>query len=212
MKYLKILILLSALLQIGLHVYGYMYANDTYDGFPEPEKGQISEKIVAGASNFLESNSEALLLLKEYEISTNENFNSTNAFIRTESALKKLEESKKNFSEALKIAGECEYESTYREKLINYNYDSYITEKCLNDEIANRVTYYLKRCDVVGLYRKNIETIDEIIELLKIIRDSLGNNEKPEISTFWTLMQKFSNAALFGNYSTVLSNKAFKSY
>lgn len=211
MKYLKTLILISALLQIGFHVYGYMYANDTYDGFPDPEKEEISEKVVAGASNFLESNSEALLLLKEYEISTTENFNFTSAFIRTESALGKLEESRKNFSEALKIAEKCEYEKTYRDKLINYNYDSYITDKSLNKEIASGVGYYLKRCDIVGLYRKNIENIDEIIELLEIIRDHLGNNEKPVISTFWTLLQKFSNAALFGNYSTVLSKTAFQS-
>jgi hypothetical protein len=211
MKIIKIGILIAAFVFTGSNVLGYMIANDTDPVFPENDRGSISDLLVNGAAGFIDANCEALLLLREYEISSNSSFSITNALLRTENALNKLEESRKSFSEALKIGEMCGYVKTYRDMLIYFDYDSYILEEKLNSEIANSVAYYLKKGDVLGMYRQNIDNIDELIEILKNIQNSLRNNAKPDITVFWSLLQKFSLTKLYGNYMTVLSIKAFES-
>jgi len=210
MKIIKIGILVVALLSAVFSLYGDMVLNDTDPVFPENDRRAISELLVSGAAGFIDSNCEALLLLREFELSSNSSFSIANALLRTENALNKLEEAMKNYSEALKIGENCGYEKTYRDKLVDFNYDTCIIEEKLNSEIANAVAYYLKRGDVLGMYRKNIENIDELIGILKTIQNSLRNNEKPDIAVFWSLLQKFSMCKLFGNYATVLSTKAFE--
>ncbi len=213
MKHLKIWIILTiaALTCITtVNLFGYLYANDTDNGFPEPEKSAISDSIVKGASGFLASNAEAMLLLKEYEVSSYESFNVSNALLKTESALQYLKESRKNFFDAMKTGEKCAYEKTSADKLVNFDYNSFITENKLIGEIADPVAYYLKRGDVIGMYNKNIQNIDEIIELLESIQTSLIKNEKPDITVFWDLLQKFATCKLFGNYMTVLSLNAFQ--
>jgi hypothetical protein len=210
MKILKIGILTAAILSTFFNLYGDMVLNDSDPVFQGPERGSISDLLVNGAAGFIDANCEALLLLRVYEISANESFSITNALLRTENALNKLEESRKSFSEALKLGETCGYVKTYRDMLIAFDYDAYILEEKLNSEIANSVAYYLKKGDVLGMYRKNIENIDELIGILKNIQSTLRNNEKPDITIFWRLLQKFSISKLFGNYATVLSIRAFK--
>ncbi len=210
MKILKIGILIAAILSTVFNLYGYMVLNDTDPVFQGPERGSISDLLVNGAVGFIDSKCEVLLLLREYEISANESFSITNAILRTETALNKLEEARKYYSDALKIGEACGYVKTYRDMLIAFDYDAYISEEKLNSEIANSVSFYLKRGDVLGLYRKNIDNIDELIEILKNIKSTLSNNAKPDITVFWSLLQKFSISKLFGNYATVLSIRAFK--
>ncbi len=209
MKIIRICILIATLVFNGSFVFSYMYANDTDSVFPENDRGSISDLLVTGAAGFIDSNCEALLLLREYEISSNSSFSITNALLRTENALNKLEESKKSFTDALNLGETCGYVKTFRDMLIDFNYDACILEEKLNSEIANSVAHYLKKGDVLGMYRKNIENIDELIDILKDIQGTLKNNAKPDITVFWRLLQKFSISKLFGNYATVLSIKAF---
>jgi hypothetical protein len=210
MKIIKIGILIMAFVFTGSYVLGYIYANDTDPIFQGPERGSISDLLVNGAVGFIDSNCEALLLLREYEISSNAPFSIANALLRTENALNKLEESRKSFSDALKLGETCGYVKTYRDMLIAFDYDAYIREEKLNSEIANSVACYLKKGDVLGMYRKNIDNIDELIETLKNIQSILRNNAKPDISIFWRLLQKYSISKLYGNYMTVLSIRAFQ--
>jgi hypothetical protein len=209
MKILKIGILIATIISSVFNLYGYMVLNDTDPVFNGPRKESISDLLVNGAVGFIDANCEALLLLKEYEISANTPFSISNALLRTENALNSLEDARKHYSDALKIGEMCGYVKTYRDMLINFDYTAYINEEKLNSEIANLVAYYLKKGDVLGMYRKNIDNIDELIGVLKTIQSSLRNNVKPDIEVFWSLLQKFSLAELYGNYSTVLSMKAF---
>ncbi len=203
--------IVSYFLILILFVYlnAYMHLNNTDECFSETEKGEISNLLIEGAAEYISSYSEALLLLREYELYGLGSFSISNALLKTESALEKLEKSRKKYSDALSIGEKAGYKSICLNKLIYYNYDKYIDDFKLNKLIADEVKYYLSRGDVIGLYKKNIEKIDEIIEILKDIHSTLSSNTIPEISVFWKLLQKYTEHILFGNYSTILSRNAY---
>ena len=188
---------------------GAISLNDIVPVYPEPEASEIENYIIDGAALFLSSYSDALLILQEYEISSRGALNTTAALINSASALKKLRESRVNYSKALEIADKINYVDFYKNKLKIYSYESVMSEDNLNAVIADEVISFLKEGDVKGLYRRNLEKIDKTIKTLEDIYSNLNGGNIPKVSVFWNLLQRYGEAALFGNYSTLLAKRAF---
>jgi hypothetical protein len=225
MRKIKIIFLVCLSLILSFSLNSGIYYNDTDPVFPPPDpdpgsvfkvsmtgRGLISDLLIDGAAKFIDSYSEALIILREYEISFKSTFDMSFAHIKADLALKKLEESRKYYAETISIGEKLEYVEYYRGKLITFDYDTFIREQNLNKIVADEVKEYLKAGDVLGLYRRNLEKIDHIITILKDIYGALNNSVKPDISLCWELFQSYSETALFGNYATVLSKKAFEGY
>lgn len=217
----KITILLILLFS-SVFLIADLYLNDSDPVFPpnppDPSsvlkimsggRQEISDLLIEGAALYIESFSEALLLLKEYEMSGKAVFDLNLSTLKTETAIKKLEASRKCYESVILIGERLEYVGYYRNKLLGFDFDSYIKSQNLNPIIANEVKEFLKAGDVIGLYRRNLERIDEILKELKSIDEDLSKNIKSDISKYWRLFQKYSETSLFGNYATVLSVKAF---
>lgn len=207
-------------LAVGLH--SAMVLNNTDDIFPPPNLnpgsmvrtasyGQplIRNCMIEGAGRFLDSYGEAMLLLREYEESGNAAFDFTEAASKAEAALQKLADSRTAYAEALNAAEKLEYLEYYKNKLLQFDYDACITRKSLKTSIAEEVKGFLQVSDVIGLYRRNIERIDDIISVLKRICEDLEKGVKSDVTLYWEVLQKYSETALFGNYATVLSREAF---
>ena len=213
-------VLILAVIFVDLH--SYIYLNETDPIFPPNVSSQsessesllggrdeIRGYLVQGAAQYIQSYTEALRLLNEYELSSADSLNYSVALMYCNTALKALETSKENFESAIAIAENLEYVEAYRIKLLAFNYDSYISENRLNSVIAGEVKGFLENGDMIGLYRKNLEKIDSILAVLSKIYKQLNSNKRPGISEFWSLYQKYSETALFGNYASVLSKEAF---
>ncbi len=170
---------------------------------------EISDLLIDGAALFIDSYSESLLLLKEYESSGKAVFNLGTACEKLESTIAKLEASIEKYATIISLGEQLQYVEFYRNKLLHFDYDSAIIEKNLNSIIANEVKGYLSKGDVLGLYRRHLEKLNDILDSLKLISNDLGKGIKSDITLYWAVYQKFSETALFGNYSTVLSRKAF---
>jgi hypothetical protein len=56
----------------------------------------------------------------------------------------------------------------------------------------------------LGIYQKNIANIVGILDSLYFIRDQVKSGNKPDITVVWKLLQQYSEAALFGNYATMM--------
>jgi hypothetical protein len=209
MKKFNVFIFVCVLCFTFTHLHPAIYLNDTDPVFHSPARGEISNLIIDGAEKFLDSYSEALLILREYEISEKASLNFNIALQRTESALEKLEDSRKQYARSIAIGEKEKYVDTFRDKLMAFNYEQCEKGKSFNATIVQEVTGFLKDGDVLGLYKKNLEKIDGIISVLKDIKDKLNNNIKPDVSVFWTLLQKYSETVMFGNCATVLSSKSF---
>jgi hypothetical protein len=75
-----------------------------------------------------------------------------------------------------------------------------------------QVAAYLKKGDVKGYYKKNIENIDLILSKLYAIRGQLNISTRPETTLYWDLLRLYSHNLLFGNYATAYAKKAFKTF
>jgi hypothetical protein len=224
MQKLKVISLLSMIMVTAVGLDAALVLNNTDRVFPPPPPGEgtmlqvapaaggreeISSLMIDGAAKFLDSYSEALILLREYEMSAKAPFDMNLALLKAESALQKLEDSRGDYAAALAVAEKLEYVQYYRDKLTEFNYNSYAEERKFIPGVTEEVKGFLGSGDVVGLYRRNLDKIDGIILVLKTIHSELNRGVKPDVTLFWTVLEEYSKAALFGNYATVLSKKAF---
>ncbi|MCK4766525.1 MAG: hypothetical protein KAW12_30300 [Candidatus Aminicenantes bacterium] len=199
----KILTVLFIML-LFLQAKAIIYVNDITPAFPEEYREEIESRIIDGASYFLKSQSYALLFLNEYEKSAAQPFDFSAASGYLEKTISELENSKTKYLQALEIGKNAGYKEENTAKLRNFNFDRLITENKLNSSVAQQVKYYLENADITGLYQQNINNIQAILNTLYSIRTRLGENAKPGVSTAWELFQQYSQAALFGNYSTMM--------
>jgi len=214
---------IPVLILVGASLYSAMVLNNTTAVFPDPDSGdgialevfgegnpEIAGLMIDGAANFLNSYSEAILLLKEYEIGCKAPFNFTIALAKTNAAIESLESAHNYYSQAISIGEKLQYVELNRNKLLSYDYNTRTAAEKLNVEISSEVTGFLSQGDVIGLYRRNIERVDTILLLLKSIHEKLEAGIKPDVTQFWTVLHNYSETALFGNYATILSKAALK--
>jgi hypothetical protein len=71
------------------------------------------------------------------------------------------------------------------------------------------VKAYFTGGNIVGAYRHRVEDLSEILIMLHQIKEKLVDQQTPDISLFWNLYQRFSEASLFGNYCTTTANAVF---
>lgn len=202
---MKKLIVILCLLAINIPAYSLICVNDINCIFTEsPDKPLIETHVVVGSAYFLESKSNADLLLMEYEKSANQTFNCALALEYTEKAIAGLESAKLNYIEAKNIGERIGYIEAKTNWFKEFNYDGFIMENNLNKEIAGRVKSYLVKADILGIYGKSIDDIDKILITLGNVRSQLQISKKPGIKVFWGLFQQYAEYSLFGNYATVM--------
>jgi hypothetical protein len=198
-----IFLLVICIIVTEVGVNGAIYLNDLECIFSEdPEKTLIEDNVIAGAICFLHSESNADLILMEYEKSTRQVFNYSLVLEYVDKSIADLESAKIKYAKAIEIGERIGY---IEEKLAwfkEYNYDTFIANNNLNKEIAANVMGYLNKADILGVYKHIIDDINELINILNSIRDKVKLNKKPDRSIFWALLQKYLDTTLFGNYST----------
>lgn len=127
-------------------------------------------------------------------------------------ALSELEISMGSHTDALEIAVKSIQAESEKAKLSIFKSDSFIESEALNREVAEEVSAFFKKGNEIGIYKRNIEKINELIGILEEIKADLPNNVVPDVSVMWKLYQKYSLCSLFGNYSTILGKRAFGVY
>jgi len=212
MKSIKVILIIVLMAVLSSLDYAVFTMNDIVDGFGNGDgKNQaIEEYVVAGAKSFIESHQNFLAVIQEFEINSSQDVNIPLSFTYTETALKQLQNSRYRYIKALEIAEQAGYNLAMIEKFMVFDYDGYISKYGLNKEIAGIAKSYLRKGDLLGIYRKNIDNLDIIINTLITIRDSMKAGEKPGIGILWDCIQQYSATFLFGNYATRFSVKIIK--
>jgi hypothetical protein len=212
MKSLKIILIIVLMTVLSSLNYAVFFMNDIVDGFGNGDgKNQaIEEYVVAGAKSFIESHRTILAVIQEFEINSYQNVNIPSSLTFTETALKQLQNSREQYIKALETAGQIGYNLAMIDKFKVFDYDGYINKYGLNKEIAGIVKKYLKEGDLLGIYRENIDNINNIINILVSIRDTLESGDKPALGILWDCIQQYSTSLLLGNYATRFSIKIIK--
>lgn len=183
--------------------------NDHIPTFPPPYDGKIENLVIAGSAAFLGSYSDAMAMLRVVEEGAAAPLNGVALQEYTASALKKLEESRAHYAESIALAEKAGYMEVNRRKLQEFRYERTAAEWKMLAECAETARQYLQAGDVLGTYRHNLANIDGLLQRLQVILAQLRADGKPELSQYWQLLQGYAEAALFGNYSTILARQAF---
>lgn len=208
MKKIKIGLLFALISSFVLNLNAVIAMNDLECIFSEnPEKSLIKDNVISGAIGFLLSKSYSDLILMEYEKSAKETFNYPAVLDHLDKTISALEGSKESYIKAKEIGERLGYMENKISWFKGFNYDEFISTNKLNNDIALKVKSYLSKSDVIGLYQENINNITDILNTLYYIKSNVSSNVKPDISVMWKLLHQYSEALLWGNYSTMMGGK-----
>jgi hypothetical protein len=190
-----------SILLITCPVYATWIANGGESGEGKDESGSL---IIEGASNFLQSYSNILMLLNESELSSTSGFDFTIARSAVDTAAIKLKNSREKYSQALLLMKQAEYSSFFIQGLKDFHYDKFVEERHLNPCTMQHVSTYLSKGDVIGVYEKAIKDLDVLHAKLAIIRAFIHSNEVPGLEDLQTLYQHYSDFMAFGYYCSLV--------
>lgn len=196
-----------SILLITCPVYATWILNGGESGEGKDESGSL---IIDGASNFLQSYANILVLLNESELSSTIGFDFAVARSAVDTAAIKLKNSRENYSQALLMMKQAAYSSSFIQGLKDFNYDKFIEERHLNACTMHQVSTYLSKGDVIGVYEKAIKDLDVLQAKLAIIQAFIHSNEVPELEDLRTLYQHYSDFMAFGYYCSLVFYEAKK--
>ena len=208
-KTIFILITLSVMLTFNTNLQALIDMNDIVPAFPVEEQSQIESAVIEGAVRFLEAQSHSNLLLKEYENSAKQPFNFSAALEHAENTIRELKQSTEEYVKAIDLGKQSGYVEETLQKFKNFNYDSFTSNKQLNNDTMVLVKSYLSGGNILGAYQQKVDHISEILVTLEQIKEKLTVQQLPDISLFWQLLQQFSKSSLFGNYCTMTASEIF---
>ena len=203
-KLVKTILLVLLIVSFSVYLGAWIVLNGIPPRVSGVDNVVLEDLTVDGASLFLQSNAEALLLLNEMEISDRGGFNFFVAQRLTDSAIEKLENARQKYQRIVDLGGKVPLEGSARVKLSGFDYNGLAVTEDLNREMMKRVGAYLSRGDLPGLYRKNMQNVDLILGVLYSIRNDLEQGKLPDIQVFWKVLRLYTDSILFGNYATLV--------
>ncbi|MCP5052153.1 MAG: hypothetical protein GY940_33610 [bacterium] len=203
---LKTILMMAVLVGVVVYMNAFVVYNDIPPAFDSPANGAMETMTIEGTSFFLKSNADVFLLLNEVEVGYPDHLNFTNAQTLTDSAITKLETAREKYLEIITVGSGTAYVSAMMDRLTTFDYKGFTQDRELNGEIMTKLQVYLVKGDIMGLYEKNIENIDRILQLLYGIHTQLTEGAYPSIDSFWSLLQQYSDAILLGNYASMVFN------
>jgi hypothetical protein len=208
-KYKKLSLVILLLLIVPQLVDALHYGNDLIPPFPEGSRIIIESHVIDGATNFFKAKAAAMLLFADSEAGAKESFEYSSAILHADNAIEFLEKARSSYLLAYNFGKSAGYIKTRQDVLRNFDFETFQNDRKLNSSIMSKVKPFLSNGDVTGFYNQLITDISEIIELMTAIRGELSKNIKPDNSLYWELLQKISEATLFGNYGTMVGIHAF---
>jgi hypothetical protein len=192
---------------VVLNLQAFIWINDVDCVFSEGyEKSVLREQVISGTMHVLKSKSYIYSFFYEYEKSALQSYNTSESLIFIERSIAELESAKIEYNIALRIGKSIGYINSKVNWFKSFDYDDFVKSNNLNSEIALKVKNYLSSCDIIGIYQQNISNINDILDSLYLVRDRLKAKIKPELKIIWKILQQYSEAALFGNYATLMGS------
>jgi hypothetical protein len=184
--------------------------NDIVPVFAADSRDIIESAVIEGATHFLQAKSYSDLLLLEYEKSGKQEIDYSAVLGYAEKAIVELEKAKEAYLESLESATRAGYVNDALLKFKVFDYSAFQSEKGLNNDLMSTVKSHLSTGDVLGVYRENVDNIAAILSTLQFIKGKIEMDAAPDISLYWQLLQRFSYAALYGNYCTMTAAEVLR--
>ncbi len=174
---------------------------------------EASGGTVSGAANFIESYSHLFHLLKVSELGTIRDFDFLSAEVALDAAAENLLLAIEDFTTysncleeaftTLPVYKNTDFNPMYK-KIATFDYENLIARKKLDPWRMGKVSTYLARGDVKGLFRHFVTEMKAIHVLLKKVRVNVSQELKPEMEDLRAMYQKYSVLMDMGYYSSLV--------
>lgn len=181
--------------------------NDPASPFPRKVSIQIGDKITEGASELLQSASEAFLFLNEAELAGTNGLNVGEALQRVDMAAARVEQTLNLFKDIIVVGNEAGYDERRIGRLKGFAYDRFARDNGLSVETMSKVSAYLSRGNVLGFYRHHVRNLQALLNTLNRIKADLLAGKLSENQLLWSLLQQYNNTLMFGNYASLVFYK-----
>ncbi len=160
----------------------------------------LRQLIVDGGSHFFKSagNINQFFSLVESSELTGPDYKGMQKNLKT--AIFYLEQARAIYLQLKNQAAATPYNQEVISKLLNFDYDSFQQEKGLFPVIFEKVKGFLEIGNVTGIYNEFHSYTGEILDLLYLLKKDIDAGIFPDISTVWSVNQKYSEIKLFGQY------------
>jgi hypothetical protein len=115
-------------------------------------------------------------------------------------AISYLEQSRTTYLQLKNHAAVIPYNQEVISKLLSFDYDSFQQENGLFPVIFEKVKGFLAAGNVTGIYNEFYSYTGYILDLLYLLKKDIDAGIFPDISTVWSVNQKYSEFKLFGQY------------
>ncbi len=181
--------------------------NDPASPFPRKASIQIGDKITEGASELLQSASEAFLFLNEAELAGANGLNVGEALQRVDMAAARVEQTLNLFKDIIVVGNDAGYDEKRIGRLKGFAYDRFARDNGLSVETMSKVSVYLSRGNVLGFYRHHVRNLQALLKTLNRIKADLLAGKLSENQLLWSLLQQYNNTLMFGNYASLVFYK-----
>jgi len=181
--------------------------NDPYSPFLGKTSAQVGDKITEGASELLQSASEAFLFLNEAELAGINGLNVGAALQRVDLAAAGVEQALNLFKDIIAVGKEAGYDQKRIGRLKGFSYDQFARDNGLSVETMNKVSGYLGRGNVLGFYRHHVRNLQALQNTLNRIKVDLLAGKLSENQLLWSLLQQYNTTLMFGNYASLVFYK-----
>jgi hypothetical protein len=203
----KIFIFCFSLIIINNYCFPWILGNGATGGYNEDTQlPGIQSKIpmeillIEGAGYFLKTQSNVQTLLHMVELQDIKFIDYFELNQLVNGALINIIKARLAFEELIKVAEATPYKLDVIDQLNRFDYDAFLNKHCLNPFIFGIVRDYLNKGDITGTFKYLHERLNEIEQLLLIIRQSTTENCLPELPICWRLNERCAETALFGSY------------
>lgn len=208
---LMLTVVLLIFFTLSVNNYARVVANGTetaFDGSDQPDSSAsfgrssaIGTLIIEGAGYFLESQSEAALLLNRFEMSDLYGIDYTALGESVNKAIEGMQKANDSYAHLVLRASNTPYRQEVINRLKAFDYKAFQQREGLIKSIMDQTSAYLKTGDICGLYGKILGNTGEILEMLTVLKSDIDAQRFPSTNGMWRLNQKYAQSMLFGQYA-----------
>jgi hypothetical protein len=208
---LKALLVFIITAFLSINVYSYICNNGAgfgYGGNGESSGGlsicsqnnEIEYFIKLCAGYYLDAKTDIQQLLKVVELQDIRGINYTDMHFLVDSALVHMKNAAYTYDILIRTAEATPYNEAVQSLLKGFDYEGYMLENGLNQDLFYIVRSYLQAGDITGIFKRTRYDYSKIIQLLETVKKELYSNKMPGLSLFWQLNETLDNTSTIGSY------------
>jgi hypothetical protein len=203
------LLLVFMLFTLHINLKALLFGNESDSAYspPSPPNGMSSirsitlrQLIADGGSHFFKSAGHINHFFSLVESSEVTGPDYKGVQINLNAAILYLEQARTTYLQLKNLAAVTPYNQEVISKLLNFDYDSFQQENGLFPVIFEKVKGFLAAGNVTGIYNEFYSYTGHILDLLYTLKKDIDAEIFPDISTVWSVNQKYSEVKLFGQY------------